>query len=251
MEQTNKPTSLNISGAIIIAGAIIALAIIFTKVGPINNNPQKNQNTENNLVFTPVSSDDRIYGNPEATVFVVEYSDPSCPFCKFFHGTMVKLMNEFAKDGKVAWVYRHYPLDTPNSYGVILHPKARKEAHAFECAWDQGGNAKFFEFAEKFYAETPSVTRDFPNGFEESKYPALVKSVGLDIDKFNTCMESGKFNKRISEQFQSGVKAGVAGTPFSFIITKSGRNVPINGAQPYDVVKNVITKLIDEEKNSN
>ncbi|MDH3282605.1 MAG: DsbA family protein, partial [Gammaproteobacteria bacterium] len=69
----------------------------------------------------PVSAGrDHIRGNPSAPVTLIEYSDFECPFCKKFHATAKKVLDE--SRGQVKWVYRHFPLDQ-------LHPgKARKEA---------------------------------------------------------------------------------------------------------------------------
>lgn len=97
----------------------------------------------------PVTPNEHIKGNPNAEVFVIEYSDPECPFCKRFHETMKSVMQEYGDTGKVAWVYRHFPLDA-------LHTKARKEAEAFECAAELGGNVKFWEYADKLFEITPS-----------------------------------------------------------------------------------------------
>src|SRR3546814_2871400 len=66
-------------------------------------------------------------GSPDASVKVIEFSDFECPFCKGFHRTMGQVMEEYGQDGKVAWVYRHFPIDS-------IHSKARKEAQASECA---------------------------------------------------------------------------------------------------------------------
>src|SRR6185436_7093141 len=89
----------------------------------------------NRVEMEPVTEKDHILGNPNAEVIMVEYSDLECPFCKEFHSTLRRVMNEYGKDGKVAWVYRHFPIDS-------LHPKARKEAEATECAAELGGESK-------------------------------------------------------------------------------------------------------------
>lgn len=97
----------------------------------------------------PVTEKDHIAGNPNAELLIVEYSDPECPFCKRFHETMMQVMNEYGKTDKVAWVYRHFPLDS-------IHSKARKEAEAIECAGELGGNDKFWEYLNKLEEITPA-----------------------------------------------------------------------------------------------
>src|SRR3546814_20902810 len=70
---------------------------------------------------------------PDASGKGIEFSDFESPFCKGFHRTMGQVMEEYGQDGKVAWVYRHFPIDS-------IHSKARKEAQASECAAELGGN---------------------------------------------------------------------------------------------------------------
>src|SRR3989338_6483026 len=95
---------LNIPTAIIIAGAIVAGSIIYTmKPAPSNQAAALAGITAN---VKAVSAQDHILGNPNAKIKIVEYSDPSCPFCKIFHNTMTKIMGEYGAGGNVAWVYR-------------------------------------------------------------------------------------------------------------------------------------------------
>lgn len=104
----------------------------------------------------PVTEKDHIAGNPGAELLIVEYSDPECPFCKRFHATMLQVMSEYGKDGKVAWVYRHFPLDS-------IHSKARREAEAVECAGELGGNDKLWEYLNKLEEITPANNQLDPN----------------------------------------------------------------------------------------
>lgn len=101
------------------------------------------------IALDPVTEKDHITGNPQADLIIVEYSDPECPFCKRFHETMMQAMDEYGKQGKVAWVYRHFPLDA-------IHSKARHEAEAIECAGELGGNEKLWEYVNTLYKITPS-----------------------------------------------------------------------------------------------
>ncbi len=125
----------------------------------------------------PVDGEDHIRGNPNAPVKLVEFSDFECPFCKRFHPIMKRLMEEYGKEGKVAWVYRHFPIDS-------LHSKARKEAQAAECANELGGNEAFWTFTDKLFAVTPSNNR-----LDLGLLPRVAEEIGLDRAAFEACLE--------------------------------------------------------------
>jgi len=235
-EIQNPPQTNNLSvpAAIVIAGALIAGAVYFgtLKNAPTagNNQPQKvaEQPTGTLDQMKAISKDDHIRGNPNAPVKIVEYSDTECPFCKRFHDTMKQVMDEYGKDGKVAWVYRNFPLDQ-------LHPKARNEAAAIECAGDLGGNDKFWAYADRLYEVTPSN-----NGLDPAELPRIAQYVGLDTAKFNACLTSGRFAKHIEEDVQNATATGGNGTPWSIVVGKNNKKYPLSGAQPYASVKQLI-----------
>lgn len=232
--------------AIIIAGALIAIAIIWVKkpaTTPISEDRPRAE-----VSLPDVTPADHILGNPQAEIKIVEYSDTSCPFCKTFNETMVKIMNEYGSGGKVAWVYRHFPIDKPGtrSDGGILHPNAGHEAQALECAASLGGNEKFWAYEKRLYDITPSVTATSPNGLDQKLLPEIAEYVGLDKTLFGECLASGQFKDKVEADYVEGVNAGISGTPYSVIMTSSGQDIPILGAQPYETVKSVIEALIAE-----
>ena len=112
-------SSLGIPIAIVIAAALIAGAIVFTGMqkngGTQVGNGKNSEQQTGETVVAPVTEKDHIRGNPNAPIMIVEYSDYHCPFCRVFHDTMTKIMSEYGKDGKVAWVFRQLPL-VPVSY---------------------------------------------------------------------------------------------------------------------------------------
>lgn len=221
---------INIPTAIIIAGAFVALAIVFT--GDTNPNLLKKRDSAPvAIALSPVTEKDHLLGAKDADIIIVEYSDTECPFCKRFHETMNQIMEEFGKDGKVAWVYRHFPLDS-------IHPKARTEAQALECAGELGGNEGFWRYTNRLFEITPAN-----NQLDLALLPVMAEEVGLDRDAFVTCLESNSYADHIQEDLQSGLDAGVRGTPASFLVLKNGDVVPLpDGAQPYSVVKSFIEK---------
>lgn len=170
----------------------------------------------------PPSADDHLYGNPDAPVTLIEYSDFECPFCKRFHGTAKRLVD--ASDGQVNWVYRHFPLGFHN-------PGAQKQAEAAECAAELGGNEVFWRFADTIYARTTSNGHGFPI----EKLVPLAAELGLDKTKFQQCLDSERFAEKVQQQMATGKGAGISGTPGNILFHKaSGRVVAISGAQPLE-----------------
>lgn len=187
---------------------------------------------------TPVDQEDHIFGDSSAPVKLIEFSDFECPFCKRFHKTMKRLMDEYGDDGRVAWVYRHFPLDS-------IHSKARKEAQAAECANELGGNEAFWAYADRIFEVTPSN-----NGLDLQKLPQLAEQIGLDRRKFEACLEGdargGKYAGHIEADLQDATTSGGTGTPFVLVVARNGKTYPINGAQPYEVVKSIIELALKE-----
>ncbi|MBU6231028.1 thioredoxin domain-containing protein [Patescibacteria group bacterium] len=241
-----KTNILNIPGAIIVAGALVAVAIIWTQRAPTVTAPQAATLPTSKVDLAPVTAADHILGNPNAPIKIVEFSDPSCPYCKAFNPTMVQIMDEYGPSGNVAWVYRSFPLDKPDANGHILHPNAGHESQALECAASLGGNDKFWAYEKELYTVTPSVTAQTPNGLDQSQLPKIAQDVGLDPAAFSACLSSGKFKAKVDASYTQGLNAGVNGTPTSFIITPAGSDIALPGAQPYSTIKNMIDSLLTE-----
>ena len=224
------PASQNyaIPFAIIVAGLAIAGAIYFGDGKKATLSVASGQPTG---AVDPVTSNDHILGNPDAKIVIVEYSDTECPFCKSFHPTMQRIINEYGNDGKVAWVYRHFPLP--------FHTKAPHEAEATECVNKLGGNTKFWEYINKVFETTPGN-----NQLDPAELPKIAQSVGLDVTAFNKCLDSGEMKSTVEKSLASGTKAGVSGTPYSIILVNKKVVAGINGAQPYESVKAQIDELL-------
>src|SRR3989338_692277 len=201
--------------SIIIAGLIIAGAVIFNgrETGISKTSEEKNEVAEakviGNLEVKKVDSNDHILGSANAQMVFVEYSDTECPFCKQFHATMHSIVDNYGKEGKVAWVYRHFPI-------AELHKKAAKEAEATECAAELGGNAKFWQYIDRLYSVTPSN-----DGLDPAKLPEIASDVGLDSAQFNECLSSGKYTEKVADEYDAAVKAGARGTPYTVVILKN------------------------------
>lgn len=105
-----------------------------------------------NITLDPVTASDHILGDINADILIVEYSDLECPYCARFHTTVKDIIAQYGT--KVAWVYRHFPLDG-------IHPNARAKAEASECVASLGGNDAFWKYVDGTFDATSPKTPAF------------------------------------------------------------------------------------------
>jgi len=181
----------------------------------------------------PVSLEqDHIYGDARAPVSLVEYSDFECPFCKRFHPTVKRLVEQNA--GKVNWIYRHFPLEFHN-------PGTQKQAEASECAAALGGNEAFWRYADLIYERTTSNGRGFP----VDRLVPLAEEIGLDAAAFRECLDSGRMTERVKQDYEDGAKAGVTGTPGTIFVNHGNGDVVASaGAVPLSKLQAVVDRLL-------
>jgi protein-disulfide isomerase len=146
----------------------------------------------------PVSEDrDHIKEPRIAPVTLVEYGDYECPYCgKAYY--VVKELEQRAGN-LMRFVFRNFPLTT-------IHPHAERAAEAAEAAGAQG---KFWEMHDLLYENQQALEDE-----DLMKYAAWA---GLDINRFVRDMREGRYLNRIREDFLSGTRSGVNGTPTFFI----------------------------------
>lgn len=216
--------------SIIVAGAMIAGAIYFGSGKPATIAKNDNAVDTSKIEIAEITSEDHILGDKNAPIVVVEYSDLECPFCKVFHGTMKEVVRAY--EGKVAWVYRQYPI-------AQLHSRAPKESEASECAAELGGNTAFWKFVDTVLERTQSN-----NSLDPALLPVIAGDIGLDVNAFNSCLSSGKYTNFINESVKKAMEAGAQGTPYSVIVTKDGTKAVINGAESLATVKRKIDALL-------
>ncbi|MDH3316189.1 MAG: DsbA family protein [Gammaproteobacteria bacterium] len=181
---------------------------------------------------------DHIYGNPEAIVSLIEYSDFECPFCKQFHLTAKEIVDAY--DGKVNWVYRHFPL-------AFHNPGAQLQAEASECAAALGGNEAFWKYTDTIYERTTSNG----DGFPADGLVPLAREVGIDGDAFRQCLTERRYTDRVKEDFEEGVSVGIRGTPGNILLNnETGSVIPRPGAAPLDIWKQLIDGLLEDDASS-
>lgn len=236
MEPTTKPApSLGIPIAIVVAAALVAGAILYNGKSTPKETADVTPGAEEGTTVEvlPVTEADHIRGNPNAPIVMVEYSDYDCPFCKNFHATMNRIMDEYGVDGRVAWVYRQFPLSQ-------LHPNAPRIAEASECVAELGGNDAFWKFSDLVFGE-----RGTNEPTDLTRLPAFAVSAGVDERGFETCLESGRYRDQINQDVAEAINAGGQGTPHTVVMVGDQQGV-INGAQPYETVRGIVEQLLSQ-----
>jgi protein-disulfide isomerase len=175
---------------------------------------------------------DHIYGNPDAVISLIEYSDFECPYCKAFHATAKQFVDE--SDGQVNWVFRHYPLGFHN-------PTAQKEAEATECVAELGGNEAFWKFADAIFENSALNGKGVPADILID----LVEKMELDAEQFQTCLDSEKHAKRVLQDLQEGTDSGITGTPGNILLNNQTGNVKLmSGAVPLESLQTEMEQLL-------
>lgn len=210
-------------GAIIGAGALLAIAIFIVRDGQFFG-PRP---TSIDAV-RPVDPAEHIIGNPKAEVIIIEYADIDSSYAKEYQRTLGQLMSEYGSNGKVAWVYRHFPLinKTPNSL---------RHAEAAECVASLGNKAAFFKFIDLIQANAPDEEQ-----FDPANYPLIIERLGVDQAAFNACVAEGRFAPKVAADFENALESGATASPYSVILIKGKDPMPINGAIPYATLKRIV-----------
>lgn len=208
------------------------------KTGVPNTEPAAAQPPQPTTGITSVD-DDPVLGDKNAPVTIVEFSDYECPFCKrHFDETFPQLVKEYIDTGKAKLVYRDLPLP-------FHDPMATKEAIAANCAREQGGDTKYFEYHDEIFTRTSSNG----NGLSEADLTTIASDVGLNLNTFNSCLQDPAQEAEVKKDLADAGNAGASGTP-SFIVGKSTSNGEIDGdlvvgAQPFAAFQAVIDPLLE------
>ncbi len=165
---------------------------------------------------------DHILGPKNAKVTLIEYSDFQCPFCQRHLPTLKQILAQYPND--VRLVYRHFPLSQ-------IHPQAQKAGEASECVAKLGGNEKFWQMHDKLFENQATLGTE--------TYKRLAGEVGVNVDQFTACLDSGEMTNRVLEDYASGNDAGVAGTPGTFV-----NGVLIEGAQDISAFQSEISRVL-------
>lgn len=145
----------------------------------------------------PVSERDHVLGSATAPVTLVEYGDYECPFCGAAHKSVEQVLQVMGNDLRFA--FRHFPLSQ-------IHPHAYQAAEAAEAAGAQG---RFWELHDLMFENQDRLGLRDLIGY--------AGALGLDLERFVTDLRGHAHAGRLREDFLSGVRSGVNGTPTFFV----------------------------------
>lgn len=216
-----------IPGAILAAGLLLALSIYIARTHHLSAAP-----TGDVTAVRAVSSEDHIIGSPSAPVMIIEYGDIDSSYGKTFQKVMEQITAEFAPAGKVAWVYRHFPV-------IDQYANSEVHAEAAECASSLGTSNTFWNFIDLLQAYAPGDQQ-----FDPSGYPTLINSLGIDTTRFTDCMKAHTFLKRMNEDISNAVAIGASSSPYIVILVHGQKPVSVSGSLPYDAMKKIVDQAI-------
>ncbi len=202
--------------AVFAAGILIAGAVVMSGDSAFGGPSTASGGRMLEAEVLPVTEEDHVYGERDADIFFVEYSDYRCGFCGRFHDTIMKVLEMY--EGKVAWVYRHTP----------FQPGGEEAAIASECIAELAGEEAFWKYTDLALKNQSSLG--------EAWHLKTAIELGADEEAFKACAASDKYDDLIAKHSQNMQEVGGNGTPFSVILTRKGDMVKVSGALPIENV---------------
>jgi len=149
------------------------------------------------MLTIPVGKRDHIIGPEHAAITLVEYGDFQCPYCREAYPIVKQLRDQLG--ARLRFAFRNFPL-------TRIHPQAEHAAEAAESAAAQGA---FWPMHDRLFE------RQF--ALEDENLVEYATELGLDADRLAGELAAGTHRDRVRDDFMSGVKSGVNGTPTFFI----------------------------------
>ena len=149
------------------------------------------------VLHAPVSSNDHAQGPATATVTLVEYGDYECPHCGRAYPIVKELQRRFGE--QLRFVFRNFPLRE-------IHPHAAHAAEAAEAASSQG---LFWEMHDALF--------EHQHALDDLHLIQYAIDIGADDRQLREELTSHVHAPRVRNDFLTGIKSGVNGTPTFFI----------------------------------
>ena len=141
-------------------------------------------------------------GDPKAQVTVVEYSDFQCGYCARASDDIADFLKDYK--GKVRFFYKQFPLS--------FHKWAEQASIASLCVYDQA-NEKFWKFHDAIFEKQSEIKV----ADAKETLAGMARELGVDMKKYNECVESEEAKRRVASDMEEGKSIGVSGTP-AFVV---------------------------------
>jgi protein-disulfide isomerase len=149
------------------------------------------------MLRDPVTPADHIRGPATAPATLVEYGDYECPYCGAAYPIVKEIQSQLGD--RLRFVFRNFPITTS-------HPHAEQAAETAESAAAQG---QFWQMHDLLYENQKRLRDPDLRGYAET--------LGLDVERFDKDLAEHVHAVRVREDFMSGVRSGVNGTPTFYI----------------------------------
>lgn len=212
--------------------AVIVITIIAGVAASLSASPSETVNLDMGRTHGTISTamGSPILGDPLAPITIVEFGDYQCHQCyNWFHNTKPAIFQEYIETGKANLVF----VDL-----AFLGRDSPKAAQATYCAEDQ---EMYWEYHNILYTSQESKIDSGWANTERLK--AFAFNMGLDMELFDSCLDSGKYSKRVQYNSQQARDHGVRGTPGFFIVGPDGQE-QLGGAQPFSVFKQILDTMV-------
>jgi protein-disulfide isomerase len=236
MRQQEMRRRLLTIGLISIGAALLVFAVVWPQIRPVAEvvavEPLERTNVNANVT-----------GDPNAPIKIEEFSDFQCPFCeRFYKETEPLLIEHYVNTGKVQFVYRSMGNWVSQNVGGA-RTESQDAALAAYCAGDQD---KFWEMHDALFT---NVLGEDAGSFTDRRIAAIAEKIGLNMDEFNSCYNSGKYEDQVQQDLKDAQAANISGTPgflVTYTVNGETKTKLIEGAQPFSTFQVELEAILNE-----
>lgn len=177
-----------------------------------------------------LSSASPVFGSKDAKVTIIEFGDYQCPKCdQWFLNERPAVESQYIAKNQANLYFVDFP---------FLGPDSEMASVATYCADEQG---KYWDYHSTLYKNQGGIQSGWANSDSLKKFAS---SISLDTEKFNKCLDGGKYSDRVKKNKEIGSSSGVEGTPTFLLVGLNGKIEKIVGPQPSSVFASTIEKLL-------
>ncbi len=156
------------------------------------------------------------YGDPDAPIKIVEYTDYQCPFCnRHVQQVFPTMLTEMIESGRVYYQIKDLPLEN-------IHPAARSAHNAARCAGEQD---QYVAMHDQLFARQA----EWSEGDVDGALTGIAQEIGLEMGQFSECFDGRIYDELVQTNIDEGFSFGIRGTPHFFV-----DGYPLSGARPIE-----------------